>query len=107
MKTTKSLQDAIATGGPLVRLHAAMELAAHMDDYLPWLAAREFVGMTITRKTDEWLFVLKAFRGNKPEVCFFAAESLEEGYLMVAWAVLWDLAAWKADKWGTMRSDKT
>ena len=85
MKTTQYLKSSITNGGPLTRVHTAMELVAHMDHYLPWLAAREFSGLSIKKKEAEWMATLKAWSGQKPQVAFFAAETLEELYLAIAW----------------------
>ena len=107
MKTTQYLKSSITNGGPSTRVHTAMELVVNLDHYLPWLAAREFSGLSVKKKEVEWIATLKAWSGQKPQVAFFAAESLEELYLAIAWALLWDLLRWKPDKWGTMRSDET
>ena len=107
MKTTQYLKSSITNGSTENRLFVAMEITQHMDEYLPWLQGRELAGLSIKSKTDEWMATLKAWSGGKPQVAFFVAESLEELYYAVAWALLWDLVKWKPDKWGTIRSDET
>ena len=106
-KTTKFLQDSLREGGPIARKAAAMEVMANLDEWLPWLAARELTGFTATKKATEWLLVLKASRGGKQEVAFLAGETVEDLYYVGAYALLFDQVRWKEDKFTSMRSDKT
>ena len=107
MITTHHAKSVFQTGSYGERLRVTHRVILCLDEWLPWLAARQFTGLTFTRSEDGWLIVLKAIRKKKPQVAFFAGINPEDAAAVMVHALLFDLATWKADKWATMRNDKT
>ena len=106
MKTTHQLKKALENGTPRTRNAVAAEVLANIDAHLPWFCARELSGITIKRKPNEWLVVVKAMKGMKHEVAFMAGETIEEAIYALVYSVAFDLMRWREDKYTTMRSDK-
>lgn len=106
MITTHQMQEIFRSGSYGARLGVTHNMILTLDEWLPWLAARTFQGLTFTNKDDGWLIVLRATSQNKPQVAFFAGVSPEDAAVVMAHSLLFDLASWKPDKWAATRIDK-
>lgn len=105
VQTTQQLKRALTDGTPAERLHASHLIMANLDEHLPWLAKRTLIGLTISKKDDGWLMIVRAKRGRQPQVSFHHAATLDELWLVTAWWLFHDLARWRNDKYRAMRSD--
>lgn len=106
-RTTHELQEIMRTGRPASRELAAALLLAGLDEYLPWLAARQLDGLTLKAADGDWLLILRATYKGQPQVAFIGGLNPEDCITIMAHAVLFDLISWRPDKYRTMRSDKT
>lgn len=104
--TTHEIQKTLANGTPDERVVAAMTVLARIDEWMPWLEARRFDGMTITGKDDDWLIVLRATYKKRKQVAFVAEDTLEEALIGTAHRFCFGLLQWKEDQFRSMRSDK-
>lgn len=73
--------------------------------------ARELVGHRLTAvdirfKGETVLVMLKKESPKGPQVAFLEAKDLDDALYVMAAAVRSKTIPWKADKWGSMRSDK-
>jgi len=104
-KTTAELKRTFENGRPSERAAATWEIIANLDELLPWLEARQLASISIRNKGDEWLLIVRAWYGRKPQVAFVGADNPEECLVTLAHMVLFGLLTWKPDKYTTMRSD--
>ena len=106
MLTTHKMKSVFQEGTASERMQVVRIVIILLDEYLPWLARRQFTGMTFTQKEDGWLIVLRAIRKSKREVSFFAGVTPEDAATVMVHNLLFGLARWKPDKWVSTRSDK-
>lgn len=105
--TTHGMKDAMLHGSATERLITSYSLLTTLEENLPWLAARTFDGINITRKEDGYLVVLKGHRGKQSQVAFFTGCDVADAIMVMTHELLFDLAKWRPDKWAAMRSDKS
>lgn len=107
MQTTHHMKSVFETGAPAERLTTAYHLIFHLKEQLPFMAARQFVGMTIKRREDDWFIILRGLYKRKAQVCFASGSDPEEAYVNLAAALIFSQARWTDDKFSTTRNDKT
>lgn len=105
MRTTHSIRQAFETGTSSERLLEALLVFANLDEWLPWLAARQFTGATLSNKGEDWLLTVKAQYGRKHQVSFTGGDSPEEAILVAVHQLAFGLTRWREDKFRTMRID--
>ena len=106
MRTTATIKEVFRSGTASERLLEAMLVFASLDEWLPWLAARQLLRITITKKDDDWLLVASARLGRDSQVAFQGGYDPEDAIVAFVHALCFGLVTWKKDKWGSMRSDK-
>lgn len=105
MLTTHRMQEIFREGSYGARLMVAHSIILNLDEHLPWLAARQLDGLSLTRQDEGWLIVLRARKRNQRQVAFFAGADPEDVVMIMTHALIFDLASWKTDKYRSMRSD--
>lgn len=106
LDTTHEIQEVFRTGTADMRFAVAMMIFGTLPEWMPWLAARQCTGLTISRGKEGWLVILKGMRKGKQEVAFAGGDTMEEALVTAAYGLAFDLLRWSPDKWGSMRSDK-
>lgn len=100
------MKEAFETGTARDREQAATEIILNLDEQLPWLEARQFIGLTLSQRPSGWLLIIRSQYGTKNQVMFVGGGSPAEIFLDAAYMILFGLCSWKADKYRTIRNDK-
>lgn len=107
MFTTHRLKTVFESGSDQERVAATQSFVTQINEQLPYMAARQFTGLTLKKREDDWFIVLRGTYRGEPEVCFAAGHNVEEALMELVHGLIFDLNRWKPDKFTTMRSDKT
>lgn len=88
------------------RRKAAVEVMLTIGELMPWLAAREFRGMTLTDKGDGYLLIVRAWKKHVGEVCFTGGQSPEDVFVNFAYGLATDTLKWGVDRYDAVRNGK-
>lgn len=105
MKTTHELKEVMANGSDDLRFATAMFMWGTMVEWLPWMAARTFKGVSVLPRDGGWLMILKGEYRGKAQIAFAWSDELGTLLTEMAYAICWDLVNWQVDKLRTMRID--
>lgn len=107
MRTTAELKQTFLHGTGPQQARAASAVFVYLDEYLPWLEARALTGVTLTRKDEGYLIVVKATHKGLPQVGFAFDRDVGGVMVQLARKLVLGQMSWRPDRYGTMRSDKT